>query len=89
MLIAAALVVVLVVLAFLVFIDRLLEAFGEERADHARQVESLIQRLQAPDVAVAAYDPNPDRVEPPGDDEEESSVIHDEQDEILMQVKGI
>lgn len=66
-------------------LDRVLVRLDAERAADARSRDWLLQRVQAPEQAVAMFDPTPEDDEPEA--EEESPVIYDEQEEILAQLR--
>ena len=82
----AALTVGFVVLVFLVVIDRIQQHHTAQLMARDAREDRLLQRIQAPATAVAQF--IPDDVPPTDPEEEESPVIHDEQDEIYQQVKG-
>lgn len=65
-------------------LDRMMVREAAHRASEARERAWLYQRLQAPSVAVAQFDPGDSEEPPPIEpSEEEMRVFHSEQDEIL------
>lgn len=80
--VVAAAVVVLITAGFLIMLDRINARHAAERRAWAVQQQWLLQRIQAPTVAVAQFDPTPDEPDPEVS-EEEMRVFHSEQDEIL------
>lgn len=76
-------VLVVVVAAGVWLLDRLLDAFAQERAAWSQERGFLLQRVQAPAVAVAQFDPSPQEGPEQPPTEEEARVFHSEQDEIL------
>jgi hypothetical protein len=78
--VAFALIQAVTFVAVLVLADRRDQRAATERA-------WLLQRIQAPQVAVAQFDPTDDEPEQPDEPtEEEMRVFHSEQDEILHQL---
>jgi hypothetical protein len=84
-----AVMLVCVSAAALVVLDRALARVAARELAHDTERAWLLQPIQAPERAVAMFDPEPtDDDESDGDDEEEGP-IHAEQEEILRQRRGI